>query len=571
MEQKQPLSKLSAALNKEADILSSEDVSATDEIVQSLKNCIESIYPNNNWWEVCNFDIDGFAARDGITVQDIIEVIMAHIKPEFVAEESKVEESVYGEASITMDQFNPEQLVQHCKERQESLHNIIEMKDNLETEYYVVVSPHGPVDKPYRIDVDIVKEAFPSGVDMDTPEAYERNQDRVVLKSFNTYDEVIAFLNEWKASMMPKKESMAESTVNEDSPLPFEDKIDQVKDIVNKWASEGFDETKHPFADEKQLEKDSQEYGGGKFKLKGVFHQAQADVYWNKKNKHWAMSFDFGSASKNKGLTELNKRLQSLGIKATAENAEWDDGNDMVDFEQATDKAPVEEAMPSNVGWGLKAWMLNEIISHMDNEAAYSGGWLYIWPDGSTKQDAIDYFGTPEDYKELEDSFKSYYKAYHKDGMYFGLDKSLTEADINKIMAAAHAWDKKLGLSPIADVEKEKSLKYDDDMEKELVEFIENLGIDEKDFEIHEETDQDGGTDDKPYKTIYFNKDDDAKKVYKALKSSNKYKTVKIIDGRYFGGGELNSDLQVLVSNFTYDDDTKEESIKEDTEKQNGK
>ena len=336
MEQKQPLSKLSAALNKEADILSSEDVSATDEIVQSLKNCIESIYPNNNWWEVCNFDIDGFAARDGITVQDIIEVIMTHIKPEFIAEESKVEESVHGEASITMDQFNPEQLVQHCKEEEEASSVTIDMKDDLETKYLVTVKPlgivYGMVDKPHSILIIIDKEAFPEGVDMDTPEAYDKEEERVFLRSVKTFDEAIAFLNEWKASMMPKKESMAESTVSEDSPLPFEDKIDQVKDIVNKWAREGFNEKKHPFMDMDEFKRMADKYHE-KRPFKDVFHQAQADVYWDKKNKRWTMSFDFGSASKNKGLAELNKRLQSLGIKATAENAEWDDGNDMVDFE----------------------------------------------------------------------------------------------------------------------------------------------------------------------------------------------------------------------------------------------
>ena len=60
------------------------------------------------------------ADLDNIDVEKITGTVVSHIKPEFIADESKVEESVHGEASITMDQFNPEQLVQHCKEEEEA-------------------------------------------------------------------------------------------------------------------------------------------------------------------------------------------------------------------------------------------------------------------------------------------------------------------------------------------------------------------------------------------------------------------------------------------------------------------
>lgn len=89
-----------------------------------------------------------------------------------------------------------------------------------------------------------------------------------------------------------------------------------------------------------------------------------------------------------------------------------------------------------------KAWMLNLIISNMNNEEAYYGGWLYIWPDGESKEECLWDFGDEESYKELEDTFIRKYKAYHEDGLY---GKYLTQ----EIIDAAHEWDNKLGLSPI--------------------------------------------------------------------------------------------------------------------------
>ena len=96
--------------------------------------------------------------------------------------------------------------------------------------------------------------------------------------------------------------------------------------------------------------------------------------------------------------------------------------------------------------WGEKAYNLNEIISSMNDEEAYYGGWLYIWPDGEDLDQACYDFGTKEEYEELETSFKKYYRAYHKDGLY---------TPSKRIEDMAHAWDEKLGLPPIKNYYKE--------------------------------------------------------------------------------------------------------------------
>lgn len=105
-------------------------------------------------------------------------------------------------------------------------------------------------------------------------------------------------------------------------------------------------------------------------------------------------------------------------------------------------KEETYEEVEPNKELADKAWMLNLIISNMNNEEAYYGGWLYIWPDGESKEECLWDFGDEESYKELEDTFIRKYKAYHEDGLY---GKYLTQ----EIIDAAHEWDNKLGLSPI--------------------------------------------------------------------------------------------------------------------------
>lgn len=87
-----------------------------------------------------------------------------------------------------------------------------------------------------------------------------------------------------------------------------------------------------------------------------------------------------------------------------------------------------------------RAWMLNQVIWSMNDENAYSGSWLYLWPDETAEEDVKYYFNTRKDLKELEDLFIKIYKAYHKGGLY---------TDDKEIIDFAHDMDKKLNLKPI--------------------------------------------------------------------------------------------------------------------------
>lgn len=94
----------------------------------------------------------------------------------------------------------------------------------------------------------------------------------------------------------------------------------------------------------------------------------------------------------------------------------------------------------SHENYGDKAWLLNEILSSFNNEGAYySTGWLYIWPDGCSKEDCEYYFGSKEEFEDLEDSFKRIYKSnYRKDGFY----RKPSEAALE----LAHKYDEEMGL-----------------------------------------------------------------------------------------------------------------------------
>ena len=108
------------------------------------------------------------------------------------------------------------------------------------------------------------------------------------------------------------------------------------------------------------------------------------------------------------------------------------------------------------VDYGHKAWLLNEIISSMNDETAYyETEWLYIWPDGESYEDCIEDFGDKQSFKELENTFLSIYQYndaedgedpedaeynFHRDGLYNPTQEAVD---------LAHQYDRKLGLSPI--------------------------------------------------------------------------------------------------------------------------
>ena len=115
------------------------------------------------------------------------------------------------------------------------------------------------------------------------------------------------------------------------------------------------------------------------------------------------------------------------------------------------------DAEEEEVNYGHKAWVLNQIISSMNDETAYyDTEWLYIWPDGETEKECDEDFGDKESFEELEDTFKSIYKYnsadeegvdpeeaeynFHRDGLY---------NPTKEAVQVAHEYDKKLGLEPI--------------------------------------------------------------------------------------------------------------------------
>lgn len=104
-----------------------------------------------------------------------------------------------------------------------------------------------------------------------------------------------------------------------------------------------------------------------------------------------------------------------------------------------------------------EAWLMNQVISSMNNEEAYYGSWLYIWPDGETRKDCEYDFGNKEAFEELKEEFIDTYKAYHSDGLYDATEE---------VLEYAHKWDKLLDLAPIENFVVEE-LEEDDDADEQ--------------------------------------------------------------------------------------------------------
>ena len=201
--------------------------------------------------------------------------------------------------------------------------------------------------------------------------------------------------------------------------------------------------------------------------------------------------------------------------------------------------------------YGEKAFWLNEIIAHMNNEEAYySSGWLYIWPDGTNSNDVDDYFGTPEAYEELENLFKKVYRRYHRDGLYSS--KGIGE----DLLKRAHEWDDKLELVHIVDVGKEKMPLAQDAKERLIVETLKNNETTaDIVVEIQDEADRDFP--DEPYKCLYFESNEDARAAYKVLKASKNWVTVKLYDD--YWGPDGYSTLEVIISDYANDETDEKE------------
>ena len=125
-----------------------------------------------------------------------------------------------------------------------------------------------------------------------------------------------------------------------------------------------------------------------------------------------------------------------------------------------------------------EAWLMNQVISSMNNEEAYYGSWLYIWPDGETRKDCEYDFGNKEAFEELKEEFIDTYKAYHSDGLYDATEE---------VLEYAHKWDKLLDLAPIENFVVEE-LEEDDDDENDAEQPADN-----KNAETDEQDEDDDG------------------------------------------------------------------------------
>lgn len=112
-----------------------------------------------------------------------------------------------------------------------------------------------------------------------------------------------------------------------------------------------------------------------------------------------------------------------------------------------------------------EAWLMNQVISSMNNEEAYYGSWLYIWPDGETRKDCEYDFGNKEAFEELKEEFIDTYKAYHSDGLYDATEE---------VLAYAHKWDKLLDLAPIENFVVEELEEDDDEDDAEQPADVDN-------------------------------------------------------------------------------------------------
>lgn len=139
----------------------------------------------------------------------------------------------------------------------------------------------------------------------------------------------------------------------------------------------------------------------------------------------------FDEMQRKYGLTRLTKAYQFSNGEA---------GYNIVKSESEEEKK--QEGFEQDIAeeWGKKAYLLNEVISSLNDENAYYGEWIYVWPDGTREEDAKYYFETEADYNDLFDTFERVYRRYHDDG--------LVTTDKN-IISAAHEFDKKFGLKPI--------------------------------------------------------------------------------------------------------------------------
>ena len=75
--------------------------------------------------------------------------------------------------------------------------------------------------------------------------------------------------------------------------------------------------------------------------------------------------------------------------------------------------------MTKKLSHAQEAWLMNQVISSMNNEEAYYGsGWLYTWPDGCSFEDCKEYFSEDESFNELKEDYLEVFEYFYEDGFY---------------------------------------------------------------------------------------------------------------------------------------------------------
>lgn len=149
----------------------------------------------------------------------------------------------------------------------------------------------------------------------------------------------------------------------------------------------------------------------------------------------------------------LEEEPETDGMETNTSEDELDDldlpalGDEVDSDDVREDDEEVKESLNEDVELNPlaeEAWMMNRVISSMNNEEAYYGSWLYIWPDGESREECAYDFGDRESFDELEETFLRIYKHYHADGLY---------AAAPEVVEYAHSIDRKLGLAKIENLE----------------------------------------------------------------------------------------------------------------------
>lgn len=75
--------------------------------------------------------------------------------------------------------------------------------------------------------------------------------------------------------------------------------------------------------------------------------------------------------------------------------------------------------MTKKLSHAQEAWLMNQVISLMNNEGAYySSGWLYIWPDECSFEECKEYFSEDESFNELKEYYLEVFEEFYGDGFY---------------------------------------------------------------------------------------------------------------------------------------------------------